>query len=789
VIKNTKYLLFYPAIALMSKLRFVFKFVFIGLIFSFPLTLLGWALIDEMKEKIQTSELELQGVRVLEYNLETIKIVADLRDFAILQRSDLSSEFSNNLHKRKEQAEVSLFNLRTQILASQVMTVDLHNELISLEHLWNELSNSTVGVQGQPEIHFFHFDRIVQKLERLARLISYESKLAYDPNKTNFFLIKLLIEDLPLLNREVGKLRAFGSHALSQSSIDSYSYTLLEQVHDELIQTSSLVAQSLKYTSKLNLPVKTVTQFTYLTSETDSLISFFYDKVILSEVGIVDISWKQFFEKNTLHLNVISNISNNLLPIIENKLYDEIAQQKQKLYLFLSLALMLYLVITYFIIGMYHSLKLTIKEFSKKAKQLASGDLTVQVKHHTQDELSQVISAFNKMACELATARTLANDVNQRLTNIMNTVPNGILVIDKDGLIQEVNPEACKILGNTSDLLLKKKIGEFIPVLQELSGELDLDNVLKSAKESLLSPSLNSTYIEYSGRLLSISNKTHYLITITDINERKLNQEKLLSLNEKLINSEKLASIGQLAAGIAHEINNPIGFVQSNICVLDEYSQLISKFCQLVNNNKLEEAEKIFTEEDFEYILSDMSKIMDSSRHGLERVTRIIKDLGHYTHTDDDNMEKMLVDEIISQSLELVSNELKYKAQVINKFEPNSIVNCYPQKLLQVFINLFVNASHAIENKGEIRVAVTHENQSIKISIKDNGSGIKQSDIKNLFDPFFTTKPVGKGTGLGLYIVHSIIEEHNGSILVESVLGQGTEIIIYLPKANISHKL
>ena len=106
-----------------------------------------------------------------------------------------------------------------------------------------------------------------------------------------------------------------------------------------------------------------------------------------------------------------------------------------------------------------------------------------------------------------------------------------------------------------------------------------------------------------------------------------------------------------------------------------------------------------------------------------------------------------------------------------------------------MFINLFVNASHAIESKGEIRVCVTHEKESIKISIKDNGSGIKQSNLKSLFDPFFTTKPVGKGTGLGLYIVHSIIEEHNGRIFIESVLGKGTEIMIHLPKANMNNIL
>ena len=319
----------------MSKLRFVFKFVFICLIFSFPLTLLGWALIDEMKESIQTSKLEVQGIKVLKFNFKAIKVVSNLRDYSILQRSNLSPEFTQNLQIRKEQANASLFEMRTHILNSKVITAEIHNELVTLDNLWQESSNSTEGVQGQPEIHFYHYHRIVQKLEGLARLISYESKLTYDPNKTNFFLIKLLVDDLPKLNRELGRLRAFGSYALSQSSIDSYSYTLLEQVHDDLIQTSSLVAQSLKYTSKLNLPVKTVTQFTYITSETDSLISFFYEKVILSEVGIVDISWKQFFDKNTLHLNVISNISNNLLPIIENKLYGEIAQQRQKLYLLL----------------------------------------------------------------------------------------------------------------------------------------------------------------------------------------------------------------------------------------------------------------------------------------------------------------------------------------------------------------------------------------------------------------------------------------------------------------------
>lgn len=401
-------------------------------------------------------------------------------------------------------------------------------------------------------------------------------------------------------------------------------------------------------------------------------------------------------------------------------------------------------------------------------------------------ELAEAIQQFTqhiKLAKQHAeTARLHADEANARTTTIMNTVPTAIVLLDKRGMIKEFNTETIRLFQCKNFDIVNRHIGQYLPALQTIVGDFDVELALKTAEESLLAPEIDHPYIEYSGRLISIMGEKHYLLSISDINERKYNQRALTQLHEQLVNAEKMASIGQLAAGIAHEINNPVGYIQSNIGVLAEYSQQLTTYVNQVRApNGRDKAEQFFAEQDLSFVLSDLEPLISSSLQGVARITRIIKDLGTYAHRAQEISELLMIDQVITQSLALVANELKYRIEIITCLNASSAIYGYPQKLLQVFINLLVNACHAIETKGTIWITTGVVNAEVRVTIKDNGAGITSENLKKIFDPFFTTKTVGKGTGLGLHIVGSIIEQHHGHISVSSIVGQGSEFNIYFP--------
>jgi len=372
--------------------------------------------------------------------------------------------------------------------------------------------------------------------------------------------------------------------------------------------------------------------------------------------------------------------------------------------------------------------------------------------------------------------------MNEQVNAIMETIPCSLLLLNEQGIIQSCNPESSKLFAKHKNEIINKDIASFIPALATLSGKFDTETALKIMEESLLAPNFDKPYIEFSGRKMTINGQVNYLITISDINERKHSQKALSALNQQLVNAEKLASIGQLSAGIAHEINNPVGFICSNLDVLTDYCTPLVSYINMVKSGGQETAcQTLYQEEDLDYVIKDIKPLIESTLEGAARVSKIIKDLGTYAHVDNKEPEPILIDDLIEKGLTLVTNELKYKVEIVKSLEAKVKIIGFPQKLLQVFINMLVNASHAIETKGRISISSNTYQGEVNISFEDSGSGIAQENLTHIFDPFFTTKPVGKGTGLGLHIVRTIIDEHKGRIDVSSIEGKGSKFDIYLP--------
>ncbi len=431
-----------------------------------------------------------------------------------------------------------------------------------------------------------------------------------------------------------------------------------------------------------------------------------------------------------------------------------------------------------------------IEKITKLAQQEEneSGDVEFrQVK--AASEIVCLSKAIQKFTQHITIERNIAQQerlnvikANDKANVIMDTIPCSIILVNELGLIKECNIETEQLLLTNKTSIIGKRVSDYVPALATLDGGFDSVGALKHMEESLLAPSFTNPHIEFSGREIEIKGEINYLITLIDINERKHSQKALSSLNEQLVHAEKLASIGQLSAGIAHEINNPVGFIRSNLDVLDDYLKALAEYIELAKQtDKQHEARVFYKKEDLDFVLEDIKPLISSTLEGAARVSKIIKDLGSYAHVDEKLPEEILIDELIEKSLTLVANELKYKVEITKHLEANVNVAGFPQKLLQVFINMLVNASHAIESKGCICISSTLEQDQVRIRFEDNGSGIAKDDLKNIFDPFFTTKPVGKGTGLGLHIVRSIIEEHGGHIDVSSIVGKGSIFTIYLP--------
>jgi two-component system, NtrC family, sensor kinase len=273
--------------------------------------------------------------------------------------------------------------------------------------------------------------------------------------------------------------------------------------------------------------------------------------------------------------------------------------------------------------------------------------------------------------------------------------------------------------------------------------------------------------------------------------------EQLNQAQAHLLAADKLASIGQLAAGIAHEINNPIGYVSSNLNTLHEYAQtlvrLLTSMRELVEVARadapglIERAEEIaraFDQSDTEFIITDLDNLIGESLEGTRRVRQIVLDLKDFSHIDSPDVREENVNDILDKTINVAWNELKYKTKVIKEYGDIPEMPCYGGKLGQVFLNLLVNAAQAIEQYGTITIRTGRDGEIIWIEIADTGCGISEKNLSRLFDPFFTTKDVGKGTGLGLHLANNIVKAHNGRITVESTVGVGSTFRVELPLAG-----
>jgi two-component system NtrC family sensor kinase len=344
-------------------------------------------------------------------------------------------------------------------------------------------------------------------------------------------------------------------------------------------------------------------------------------------------------------------------------------------------------------------------------------------------------------------------------------------------------------------------IGTAIEVILLSLALADRINIFKAEKEKSQEETLkalqeNEKIVREQNVILE-SKVAERTIELSESNQ-ELNStlENLKQTQTQLVESEKMASLGQLTAGIAHEINNPINFVTSNINPLKRDIEQVLEAMIVIENvglsdvsnaEKLKQIKEYKEELDFDYLISEIKHLISGINEGATRTAEIVKGLRFFSRLDEDDIKKADINEGLKSTLVIANNLLSSNIKINTEFGDLPDVECYPGKLNQAFLNIISNAAHAVQKRygnnagGELTIITDHDDKDVFIRIKDNGTGMDANTLKKLFEPFFTTKDVGEGTGLGMSIAYNIIKKHSGTINVSSLPGEGTEFTLQIP--------
>ena len=387
----------------------------------------------------------------------------------------------------------------------------------------------------------------------------------------------------------------------------------------------------------------------------------------------------------------------------------------------------------------------------------------------------------------LEKANEALNSERNFVSEVLDTTNALIVVLSGQGKVIRVNSTAVEVYGVTEKEIIGQhfwdvfSIKEKKELLQEFFQQI-LTGELTSGYFSMQDIKNQIKEIAWSSSVVRINDKVEFVVaTGIDITIRANALKKLKETQAQLVQTEKMASLGNLVAGIAHEINTPIGAVHSMHDTLvrlmarmrDSMRDKLECLAESDQDLKLTEFEKYWN------MVDDANKVIKS---GTNRVTEIVKRLRSFARLDEAEMQRVDIRQGLEDTLTLIHHEIKHRIKVERDFQEIPQINCYPGRLNQVFLNLLNNSRQAIEDKGTLEIKVWHEDGYVNVSIKDDGMGIKKENIQRIFDPGFTTKGVGVGTGLGLSICFQIIkDDHNGELEVKSEEGKWTEFTIRIP--------
>jgi PAS domain S-box-containing protein len=461
------------------------------------------------------------------------------------------------------------------------------------------------------------------------------------------------------------------------------------------------------------------------------------------------------------------------------------------------------------------------QSFSRLIQQMQANMSELETKARLLEETEQRLGDANVYSAQIIAAIAdfvIVMDPQMRVTKVNGAMQTGLGYKMEDLKDRPIETVLCGTGGGDKLLaqreldeltkhgtlwgksgMLRSRTGEGIPVQMNLSlvthsnGKLDgIVIVARDVRETLrLVTDLQQAKATLEERVRQRTVETEHALR-----EREKATIELTRKDDQLIRQEKMASLGQLAAGVAHEISNPVGFVSRNLQMLqarlDELAEYVERtasvVAQLADSGLPGSAEKRIREFAGEKGQSQTAQTIEGARQsvvesidGLNRVRKIVTALQEFAHADEDKPAWADLNEGVESTVNIVWNELKTKATLHREYGDLPKILCYPRQLNQALMNLLVNAAQAIPERGSIWIKTWADADSVYVDVRDSGTGIPEERLSKIFDPFFTTKPVGQGTGLGLSIVSGIVERHGGSVRVTSRVGEGTTFHLAFP--------
>lgn len=456
---------------------------------------------------------------------------------------------------------------------------------------------------------------------------------------------------------------------------------------------------------------------------------------------------------------------------------------------------------------------------AEKSLHTANRALEKQVAERTAALLAELFRTrehLDRLATEHEQSRASIERMHREYESILNSAGEGVYGINDQGICSFINPAAARMLGWEVYDLVDKPIHDLVhhtradgrpypasecpsrfAMREGRVSQVD-DEVFWRKDCSSFDVAYTTTPIMDQGKIvgavvvfsdITFRKQTERYLQQSNAELKALNQ-KLYEAQSQLLQSEKMASIGQLAAGLAHEINSPVGFVNSSLGALGHYfDSMVSLIAAYERAEELmDKSSEVYRQVgelklklDLPVLRKDVPTLMQESRAGLARVSKIVQDLKEFSRVDESEWQWADLHKSLNNTLNMVWNEIKDKAEIVKEYGDLPVVECLPFQINQVFLNLLLNAAQAIDGHGTITLRTGRLGEEVWVEIADTGCGIAPENLPRIFEPFFTTRPVGKGTGLGLSLAYTIVHKHHGRIEVDSKLGKGSVFRLWLP--------
>jgi two-component system NtrC family sensor kinase len=808
------------------------KLILTGIGFILPSLILLYMLVEEKNIVIKFSQNELGGTTYLKPIENLLK---DIQQHKLIEHRFLSGDKTIKSDKLNKLSQIENdFKTLGKIdnkLNEQLKTTIIFN---SLKSNFRELKNSSeLSKSKSTEIN----NRMINEINSFITHLGNSSNLILDPDLDSFYIMESVVVNLPETQIILSNLLEFSEDIIKRKAISNNEKTQLI-VWTGLIKSNLKKIESGMKSSFENNPAKNVkpalndTLITFI-SKANSLIKILETDLINSKE--INTNLNQFVKLNSNVIDLSFNLWDRTVAELETLLESRIHKFKLNefyniftvvslLFFFCFISIVIILDVTNSIILLTHS-----------SKEFAAGNLEKRVQINSKDEIGELANSFNNMANQIQSSILSLISSEEKFKKLFNISPLSTFILDAEtnqvvlaNKASEKNFEynITEMIGKTTselNIISQEEQNRLIENIDQLGKIEAIESFLTSktgkridslayfipiiinGKHFNIGMSLDITELKKTeGDLKKINNELDTRVKQRTIELEQINQELIQTIDElktaqyKLIQSEKMASLGVLTAGIAHEINNPINYINLSILglknIIGEILYLIEKYEQITFDNylnKLKEIEEYKEQIDFNDLKEGLNLLTANIEMGVNRTSEIVKGLKTFSRSDDETKYPCDINANLELTITLLHNQFNGFINIKREYDKLPNIMCYPGKINQVFLNLISNSIDSIKSKSEldefeeilIRTTVKGDDYII-IEIKDTGKGIPKNIQKRIFEPFFTTKEVGKGTGLGLSITSGIIKSHNGRIEVRSDPGKGASFIILLPFRN-----